>query len=218
MRVVIAGGHGQIALLLEQQLATRGHAATALVRNPDHFGDVSAAGGVPVLCDLESEELDSVASYLHGADAAVFAAGAGPGSGAARKDTVDYGAAALFASAAVSAGVRRFVQISSVGIEAADSPEVDPSFAVYLKAKKLAEEDLRGRDLDWTILRPGQLVDDAPTGLVTLAAPRLPRGSVARADVAAVIVELLSAPGTFGKTLELVNGETPVADAVRAVL
>ncbi|MCG8921726.1 NAD(P)H-binding protein [Lentzea sp. CC55] len=218
MRVVIAGGHGQIALLLEQQLATRGHAATALVRNPDHFGDVQEAGAVPVLCDLESADLDSVASYLNGADAAVFAAGAGAGSGAARKDTVDYGAAALFASAAVEAGVRRFVQVSSVGIEAADSPDVDPEFAVYLKAKKMAEEDLRGRDLDWTILRPGRLVDGPGTGLVTLAAPRLPRGSVARADVAAVLVELLGAPGTFGKTLELVEGETPVGEAVRAVL
>ncbi|WP_329788384.1 NAD(P)H-binding protein [Lentzea sp. DG1S-22] len=218
MRVVIAGGHGQIALLLEQQLATRGHAATALVRNPDHFGDVQEAGAVPVLCDLESADLDSVASYLNGADAAVFAAGAGAGSGAARKDTVDYGAAALFASAAVEAGVRRFVQVSSVGIEAADSPDVDPEFAVYLKAKKMAEEDLRGRDLDWTILRPGRLVDGPGTGLVTLAAPRLPRGSVARADVAAVLVELLGAPGTVGKTLELVEGETPVGEAVRAVL
>jgi len=218
MRVVIAGGHGQIALLLEQQLATRGDAATALVRNPDHFGDVQEAGAVPVLCDLESADLDSVASYLNGADAAVFAAGAGAGSGAARKDTVDYGAAALFASACVEAGVRRVLQVSTVGIEAADSPDVDPEFAVYLKAKKLAEEDLRARDLDWTILRPGPLVDDAPTGLVTLGAPRLPRASVARADVAAVLVELLGAPGTVGKTLEVTNGETPVGEAVRAVL
>ncbi|USX50063.1 NAD(P)H-binding protein [Lentzea sp. HUAS12] len=218
MRVVIAGGHGQIALLLEQQLAARGDTATALVRNPDHFGDVQEAGAVPVLCDLESADLDSVASYLNGADAAVFAAGAGAGSGAARKDTVDYGAAALFASAAVEAGVRRFLQVSTVGIEAADSPEVDPSFAVYLKAKKLAEEDLRGRDLEWTILRPGPLVDDPATGLVTLAAPRLPRASVTRADVAAVLAELVSARNTIGKTLELTNGETPVAEAVRAIL
>ncbi|GHH35356.1 NAD(P)H-binding protein [Lentzea cavernae] len=218
MRVVIAGGHGQIALLLEQQLATRGDAATALVRNPDHFGDVQEAGAVPVLCDLESADLDSVASYLNGADAAVFAAGAGAGSGAARKDTVDYGAAALFASACVEAGVRRVLQVSTVGIEAADSASVDPEFAVYLKAKKLAEEDLRSRDLDWTILRPGPLVNDAPTGLVTLGAPRLPRASVTRADVAAVLVELLSTPGTVGKTLEVTNGETPVGEAVRAVL
>jgi len=218
MRVVIAGGHGQIALLLEQQLATRGDAATALVRNPDHFADVQKAGAVPVLCDLESDTVDSVAEYLNGADAAVFAAGAGAGSGAARKDTVDFGAAALFASAAVAAGVRRFVQVSTVGIEAADSPSVDPEFAVYLKAKGLAEEDLKARDLDWTILRPGPLVNDAPTGLVTLAAPRLPRASVTRADVAAVLAELLVAPGTVGKTLELTNGETPLVDAVHAVL
>jgi uncharacterized protein YbjT (DUF2867 family) len=218
MRVVIAGGHGQIALLLEQLLATRGDAATALVRNPDHFGDVQKAGGVPVLCDLETDTVGSVAEYLNGADAAVFAAGAGAGSGAARKDTVDYGAAALFASAAVEAGVRRFVQVSTVGIEAAESPSVDPEFAVYLRAKKAAEEDLRARDLDWTILRPGPLVDDGPTGLVTLAAPRLPRASVTRADVAAVLAELVRAPNTVGKTLELVNGDTPVAEAVRAVL
>ncbi|MEV6240201.1 NAD(P)H-binding protein [Lentzea sp. NPDC051838] len=218
MRVVIAGGHGQIALLLEQLLATRGDAVTALVRNPDHFADVSDAGAVPVLCDLESADVDSVAEYLNGADAAVFAAGAGAGSGSARKDTVDFGAAALFASAAEVAGVRRFVQVSTVGIEAADSPSVDPEFAVYLKAKKLAEEDLRSRDLDWTILRPGPLVNDPPTGLVTVAAPRLPRASVTRADVAAVLAELLDAPATVGKTLELTNGETPVSEAVRAVL
>ncbi|KJK47610.1 NAD-dependent dehydratase [Lentzea aerocolonigenes] len=218
MRVVIAGGHGQIALLLEQLLATRGDAVTALVRNPDHFADVSDAGAVPVLCDLESADVDSVAAYLNGADAAVFAAGAGAGSGNARKDTVDYGAAALFASAAVESGVRRFLQVSTVGIEAADSPSTDPEFAVYLRAKGLAEEDLKPRDLDWTILRPGPLVNDAPTGLVTIGAPRLPRSSVTRADVAAVLAELLNAPGTIGKTLELTNGETPVADAVRAVL
>ncbi|MEU0880041.1 NAD(P)H-binding protein [Lentzea sp. NPDC005914] len=218
MRVVIAGGHGQIALLLEQLLATRGDAATALVRNPDHFADVQEAGAVPVLCDLESADVDSVAEYMNGADAAVFAAGAGAGSGSARKDTVDYGAAALFASAAVEAGVRRFLQVSTVGIESADSPSVDPEFAVYLKAKGLAEEDLKPRDLDWTILRPGPLVNDPPTGLVTLAESRLPRASVTRADVAAVLAELLNAPGTIGKTLELTNGETPIAEAVRAIL
>jgi uncharacterized protein YbjT (DUF2867 family) len=218
MRVVIAGGHGQIALLLEQLLATRGDAVTALVRNPDHFVDVQSAGAVPVLCDLESTDVDSVAEYMNGADAAVFAAGAGAGSGSARKDTVDYGAAALFASAAVAAGVRRFLQVSTVGIEAADSPSVDAEFAVYLKAKGLAEEDLKPRDLDWTILRPGPLVNHAPIGLVTLAAPRLPRSSVTRADVAAVLAELLNAPAAIGKTLELTNGDTPVTDAVRAIL
>jgi uncharacterized protein YbjT (DUF2867 family) len=217
MRIVIAGGHGQIALLLEQQLATRGDAATALVRNPDHFADVQNAGAVPVLCDLESADADSVASYLNGADAAIFAAGAGAGSGNTRKDTVDYGAAALFATAAVTAGVRRFIQVSTVGIEQADSPSMDPAFAVYLRAKGAAEEDLRGRDLDWTILRPGPLTNDAPTGLVALE-PKLPRASVSRADVAATLVALLDEPRTAGMTVELTSGSTPVVEAVRALV
>jgi uncharacterized protein YbjT (DUF2867 family) len=217
MRVVIAGGHGQIALLLEQLLATRGHAATALVRNPDHFTDVQNAGAVPVLCDLETATVDHVAEYLNGADAAVFAAGAGAGSGSARKDTVDFGAAALFASAAEQAGVRRFVQVSTVGIESADDPNVDPVFSVYLKAKRAAEEDLKPRGLDWTILRPGPLTNDAPTGLVALE-PKLPRASVSRADVAGVLVALLDEPRTAGLTLELTHGDTEVVQAVQAVL
>ncbi|TWP52816.1 SDR family oxidoreductase [Lentzea tibetensis] len=217
MRVVIAGGHGQIALLLEQLLATRGDAATALVRNPDHFLDVQNAGAVPVLCDLETSDADSVASYLNGADAAIFAAGAGAGSGNTRKDTVDFGASALFASAAVAAGVRRLIQVSTVGIELADSPTMDPEFAVYLRAKGAAEEDLKSRDLDWTILRPGPLTNDQPTGLVALE-PKLPRASVSRADVAGVLVALLDEPRTSGMTLELTSGDTPVVQAVRAVL
>ncbi|GLZ32654.1 NAD-dependent dehydratase [Lentzea sp. NBRC 105346] len=217
MRVVIAGGHGKIALLLEQLLATRGDAATALVRNPDHFTDVQDAGAVPVLCDLESSDVDSVAEYLNGADAAVFAAGAGAGSGNARKDTVDFGAAALFASAAERAGVRRFLQVSTVGIELADSPTMDPEFAVYLRAKGAAEDDLKQRELDWTILRPGPLTNEPPAGLVALE-PKLPRASVSRADVAAVLVALLDEPRTAGLTLELTNGKTPVVQAVRAAV
>src|SRR4051794_27096659 len=193
MRVVIAGGHGKIALELERLIAARGDSATALVRNPDHFTDVWAAGAVPVHCDLEAAEVAAVAEYLTGADAAVFAAGAGPGSGPERKDTVDRAAAALFAAAAEQAGVRRFVQISSMGVDKADDPSVSPEFAVYLKAKAAAEEDLRARDLDWTILRPGALTDDPATGRVELA-EAVGRGSIPRKDVAAVVLALLDQP------------------------
>jgi uncharacterized protein YbjT (DUF2867 family) len=215
MRVVIAGGHGKIALKLERLLAARGDSATALVRNPDHFADVTATGAVPVHCDLETADAASVAEHLRGADAAVFAAGAGPGSGPARKDSVDKAAAELFAQAAQDAGVRRFVQISTKGIERSDDPSMDPEFAVYLRAKGAAEEDLRARDLEWTILRPGSLTDDQATGLVTMAEPVLSHGSVPREDVAAVIVALLDAPHTTGRTLELTSGETPIAEAVK---
>ncbi|MGW4110727.1 NAD(P)-binding oxidoreductase [Actinosynnema sp. NPDC004786] len=209
MRVVIAGGHGKIALWVERLLAARGDSATALVRNPDHHGDVLDAGGVPVHCDLEATDVASVAELLTGADAALFAAGAGPGSGVARKDTVDRAAAVLFAEAAQRAGVRRFVQISSAGIGRTTGDEV---FDAYLAAKGAAEEDLRGRDLDWTILRPGRLTDDEPTGLVELAETPL-RGSVPRGDVAAVVLALLDRPGTARRTYELIGGDTPIADA-----
>jgi uncharacterized protein YbjT (DUF2867 family) len=207
MRVVIAGGHGKIALELERLIAARGDSTTALVRNPDHFTDVWAAGAVPVHCDLEAAEVAAVAEYLTGADAAVFAAGAGPGSGPERKDTVDRAAAALFAAAAEHAGVRRFVQISSMGVDKADDPSVSPEFAVYLKAKGAAEEDLRARDLDWTILRPGALTDDPATGRVELA-ESVGGGSIPRKDVAAVVLALLGKPETVGKTLEVISGDT----------
>jgi uncharacterized protein YbjT (DUF2867 family) len=209
MRVVIAGGHGKIALRVERLLAARGDSATALVRNPDHHADVLDAGGVPVHCDLEATDVASVAELMTGAGAALFAAGAGPGSGKARKDTVDRAAAVLFAEAAQQAGVRRFIQISGSGLDRATGDEV---FDAYLAAKAAAEEDLRERDLDWTILRPGRLTDDEPTGLVELSEAPL-RGSVPRGDVAAVVVALLDRPGTVRRTYELISGQTPVEDA-----
>jgi uncharacterized protein YbjT (DUF2867 family) len=211
MRVVIAGGHGKIALELERLLAASGDSATALVRNPDHFADVRAAGAVPVLCDLEAAEVAAVAEHLIGADAAVFAAGAGPGSGSARKETVDKAAAGLFAAAAQTAGVRRFIQISSMGIDKADDPSASPEFAVYLRAKGAAEEDLRARDLDWTILRPGGLTDEPGTGRVVLA-ESVSRGSIPRADVAAVIAVLLGKSDSIHRTLELISGDTAISE------
>lgn len=210
MRVVIAGGHGKIALLTARLLAGRGDEVVSLVRNPDHFQDVREAGGTPVLCDLEAADEASVAEHLRDADAALFAAGAGPGSGVARKDAVDRAASALFASAAERAGVTRFVQISTTGIGRTTGDEV---FDAYLKAKGEAEEDLKARPLDWTILRPGRLTDDPGTGLVELAGA-VRRGDVPRADVAAVVVKLLTTPTTAGRTYELISGSTPIEDAV----
>jgi uncharacterized protein YbjT (DUF2867 family) len=214
MRIVIAGGHGKIALLLEQLLADRGDQAVGLVRNPAHVSEVKQAGAEAVVCDLETASAGTVAALLAGADGVVFAAGAGPGSGPARKDTVDRGASVLLAQAAGQAGVRRFVQVSSMGAGQPPRPGSDDVWAAYIAAKTAAEDDLRTRDLDWTILRPGGLTDGPATGRVRLAVPPVPAGRVPRADVAAVIVALLEAPGTSSQTLELTGGDTPVAAAV----
>ncbi|WP_409470249.1 SDR family oxidoreductase [Streptomyces sp. HC307] len=215
MRIVIAGGHGQIALRLERLLTARGYEVAGIIRRSEQGDDLREAGAEPVLLDLESATVEEVAAHLQGADAAVFTAGAGPGSGAARKDTVDKGAAILFADAAVRAGVRRFLVVSSIGADA--KHEGNEVFDVYLRAKGEADKYIRGLDaLDSTVLRPGSLTDDPGTGLVRLEA-HTGRGTVPRDDVAAVLAELLETPATAGLTLELVSGSAPVSVSVKSV-
>jgi uncharacterized protein YbjT (DUF2867 family) len=153
---------------------------------------------------------------VEGADAVVFAAGAGPGSGAARKDTMDRAGAVRFAQAAERARVSRFLLVSAMALDRAEQLPADDVFGAYLRAKAASEADLRTRDLDWTILRPGRLTDDPGTGRVRLGPPPLSRGAVSRQDVAEVLLALLGEPASVGHTLELVGGDTPVPEAVAA--
>jgi uncharacterized protein YbjT (DUF2867 family) len=218
-RIVIAGGHGKIALRLERLLTQRGDTVVGLVRNPAHAADLEAVGAEPAVVDLERATVAEVAEHVRGADAVVFAAGAGPGSGAARKDTVDRAAAVLLADAAIEAGVRRYVMVSAMGADRRvdDKSEVDPVFAAYLQAKAAADEDVLGRtELQTTVVRPGHLTDEDGTGRVFIASST-GRGDVSRQDVAAVLVAVLDDPKTTGQTFELIGGETPIADAVAAV-
>ncbi|MFE9554197.1 SDR family oxidoreductase [Streptomyces sp. NPDC006692] len=215
MRIVIAGGHGQIALRLERLLAARGDEVAGIIRKPEQADDLRKAGAEPVVLDLESATVDAVADVLRGADAVVFAAGAGPGSDAARKESVDRAAAVLLADAAERAGVRRYVIVSSMGAD--PTHRGDEVFDAYLRAKGAADEAVRARtSLDWTVLRPGMLTNDAGKGLVSLAAST-GRGTIPRDDVAAVLAELLDTPATAGLTLELITGSAPVAVAVKGV-
>src|SRR5690606_32233505 len=199
-------------------VARRGARGPARVRPPDPQAALREAGVTPVVLDLERASVDEVARVSERADAVVFSAGAGPGSGAARKDTVDRAASVLLADAAEQAGVRRFVQISSMGAGNPPDPDRGEGWAAYIEAKTRAEEDLRRRDLDWIVLRPGRLTDEQGTCLVTLAEPPVSPGSVPRDDVAAVIVTLLDTPEVRNRTLELTSGDTPIVGAVRALL
>lgn len=228
MRIVIAGGHGKIARALTRDLSGDGHTVIGLIRNEEHSADLLLDGGTPVVLDLENSTVDDLAAVLAGADAAVFAAGAGANSGDARKRTVDLGASVLLADAAEAAGVHRFVQISSTGADlvrnGATPDGVPADFVAYLQAKLAAEDDLVNRDLDWTIVRPGTLTDDPGTGSVRLQRtgpdesgavhPETP-GSIPRADVAAVIGELLRTGAGNHAILHLVSGPVSVAEAVR---
>ncbi|TPW73455.1 NAD(P)H-binding protein [Schumannella sp. 10F1B-5-1] len=213
MDIVIAGGHGKIALLLSSLLSADGHRVRGLVRNPDHADDLAAAGAEAVVLDLEQADDAAVAEAISGADAVVFAAGAGANSGAARKLTLDRDGAILLADAAVQAGVTRYLLVSAIGADRFD-PDSDDVFQVYLRAKSEADAAVRERDeLDWTILRPGGLLDEPGTGAIAVA-DEVPRGDIPRADVAAVLAELLRTGGGVHRQVELTSGPTPIAEAV----
>jgi len=213
MRVVIAGGHGKIALILEGMLAERGDSPVGLIRNPEQAGDLQAVGAEAVVVDLENATVDEVAGHLRGADAVVFAAGAGPGSGIERKTTVDRDAAILLADAAEAAGVGRYLMVSAMG---ADEPAAgdDPVFTAYLAAKAAADDAVRERSgLNTTIVRPGGLTDDPATDRVRIA-ESTGRGTIPRADVAGMLLALLDAPATGGVTFELISGDMSIAEAI----
>jgi len=205
MDVVVAGGHGQIGLRLLRLLADGGHRARGLIRNPDHAGELSAAGAEPVVCDMEA--LEDLSECCAGADAVVFAAGAGPGSGPERKRTVDYGAAVKL----MEAGVSRYVMVSAI---AAGRPqEWSDQMRPYYEAKAGADERLMESGLDYTIVRPGGLTDEPGTGRV-LVGTELDYAQVPRDDVAAVLLAVLEQPSSIGKTFELLSGDQPIDEAI----
>lgn len=210
MKVAIAGGHGQIALRLTRLLHGREDAVISLIRNPDHEADVREAGGEPVVCDLEAADVDEVAGAIDGADAVVFAAGAGPGSGEARKETMDQGGAVKLIDAAKAKGIDRYLMVSAIGAD----PDVEgDGFAAYLRAKGQADAALQDSGLAFTIVRPTSLTDDPGTGRVEIG-EGLSRSEVTRDDVAAVLVAALDSPESAGKTFDLTSGETPIDEAL----
>lgn len=221
MKVVIAGGHGKIALRLTRILAQRGDAVVGVVRNPGHVEDVRRAGGDAVVLDLEHATVDEVAAPLIGADAAVFSAGSGNSATAARRDKMDRAAVVLVMDAAERAGVRRFLHVSSINVGCAGSRGIGKGYGSYLRAKHAAEQHIFARDgLDWTVLRPGVLTDDHGAGTVELTAgnvvgSKVPRfDQVARDDVAAVLLALLDRPDTAGRIYVVVGGRTPIEQAL----
>ena len=211
MEVLVAGGHGQVAQRLLRLLAERGDRPRGLIRNPAHAADLEALGAEPVLCDLEK---DDPRPHVGAAQAIVFAAGAGPGSGPERKRTVDLGAAVKLIEAARELGVARYVMVSSMGV--ADAEHAG-AMRPYLEAKRDADEALIASGLDWTIVRPGRLTDDPATGKVDAAPALGRRGEITREDTALVLLESLHAPNTIHVAFEVLGGDTPVADAVAAL-
>lgn len=200
---------------LSALLARDGDTVIGLIRNPEHASDVGRQGASAVVCDLERVGVEEIAEAIRGADAAVFAAGAGPGSGAERKFTMDRDGAVKLLGAATAAGVPLFQIISAVGAES--PPAGDDAFSVYLRAKAEADQAVAASDRDWTIVRPGGLTDDLGTGRVRIESSPF-RGRVPRDDVAVVLARLLRDPRSARRLLYLNGGEQPVEQAVEAFL
>ena len=211
MNVSIAGAHGQIALRLTRLLAARNDRVIGLIRNSDHATDVSEAGASPVVCDLEHATVEKIAACIEHADAVVFAAGAGAGSGAARKLTMDRDGAIKLLDAARIVGAPRYIIISSAGAE--NPPSGDEVFEVYLRAKAEADAAVIASDREWTIIRPGGLTDDPGTGDVRIDAAPF-RGSVPRDDVASLLALLLADARSAGHILYVNSGEQPFKEAL----
>ena len=212
MEVLVAGGHGQVALRLLRLLAREGDRGRGIIRDPGQAADLEAAGAEAVLCDLER---DDPRPHLGAADAIVFAAGAGPGSGPERKRTVDLGAAVKLIDAARELGVPRYVMVSSIG--AADPESGSEAMRPYLRAKHEADEALRASGLDWTIVRPGRLTDAPGAGTVDAARSLGRSGEITRDDTALVLLETLRQPATIGVAFDVLVGTTPVPEALRAL-
>ncbi|RCK71174.1 NAD-dependent epimerase/dehydratase family protein [Desertihabitans brevis] len=212
-RIAVVGGHGSVARHLHPLLVAAGHTPLALVRNRDHLAELEALGAEVGLLDIESSDVDAFAAAFAGCDAVVFAAGAGADGKVERKRTVDLEGSTKSVAAAEQAGIRRFVQVSAMGVDQPLGEDVSDVWRAYVEAKRDADAVLRASSLDWTVVRPGQLTDDEPTGRVDLR-EHVERGAVPRADVAAVVAACLADDRSVGAQFELVSGPEPIEAAV----
>jgi uncharacterized protein YbjT (DUF2867 family) len=213
-RIAVVGGHGKVARHLHPLLAAAGHRPVALVRREEYRAELEGKGAEVRLLDVEGEDAAGFARAFEGCHAVVFAAGGGPDGNIERKRTVDLEGSLKSMEGARRAGISRFVQVSAIGVDAPLPPDTDPVWRAYVEAKRDADAALRSSGLDWTIIRPGRLTDDPPTGLVALG-PDVERGQVPRADVAAVLAAVIDTGGGIGAQWDLVSGETPIDEAVR---
>jgi uncharacterized protein YbjT (DUF2867 family) len=215
-RIAVVGGHGKVARHLLVELRRTQHTPVALVRNPAYREELEARGAEVRLLDIERDGVAAFAAAFEGCDAVVFTAGGGPDGNKERKRTVDLEGSLKSIEGARQAGIDRFVQVSAIGVDDPLPPDTDEVWRAYVEAKRDADAALRESGLGWTIIRPGLLTDDPGTGLVALGS-KVSRGEVPRADVAAVLAAVIDQDATVGRQWNLVSGDTPVAEAVRAL-
>lgn len=218
--VIILGGHGQIGQILTRKLVAKGIPVRSVIRKGRQVRAVEDLGAEAVIFDLEAMNSSDLAKVFRGGSAIVFAAGAGPGSEARRKRTVDYGASVLAQRAAMEAGVSRFIQISAYGLQLALSKDEPETWREYVRAKRDADLELTETTLNWTILRPTLLTNEPGTGRISAALEWLPEEKafpIPRADVADAIIVLLEQGILVHKLVDIAGGDIPVEEALDAL-
>jgi len=212
MNVLVIGANGQVGQKVVKALADSKHEATAMVRKEEQVEKLKQLGAAKVvLGNLEKDFSDA----FEGVDAVIFAAGSGGSTGADKTLTIDLWGAVKAARYAEEKGVKRFVQLSSIGSDNPDAggEEMKP----YLVAKRTADDLLQNTGLDYTIIRPGALTNGEGIGKIELSeggfSSREGR-SITRADVAHLLVGVLERDKTHHKTVEVLQGEKPIGDAL----
>ncbi|WP_062464941.1 SDR family oxidoreductase [Demequina soli] len=208
-RVAVVGGAGRVARRLIPLLLHRGHEVVALARREEQLLALRDLGAIARHLDIENADEPDFAAVLGGCDAVVFAAGGGPDGNAARKRSVDLEGSLKSIAAAKRRGIKRFVQVSAMGVDAEPDPDRGDVWTAYVYAKREADIELRRSGLAWTILRPGLLTDGPGTGCITIAEKVQPY-SIPRIDVAQTIASCISRPRTAGRQWEVITGPHPI--------
>ena len=213
--ITIIGGHGKVALQLSRLLSTQGDTVNAVIRKREQSQDVENTGATPVVADVQELDVEAMTELFSGQDAVVWSAGAGGGD-PERTYAVDRDAAIRSMDAAQAAGVRHYVMVSYMGAGQDHGVPEDNDFYSYAQSKADADDHLRASSLEWTILGPGTLTDDDPSGEITLGrAGSDDERKTARGNVALVAARALADPrGTAGKFIEFSDGDTPIAQAL----
>lgn len=215
--IAIVGGYGKISRRLVPLLRERGDAVVPLVRRAEQAAVLLDLGARPRFLDIERADVDAFAAAFDGVDAVVFAAGGGADGNVLRKRSVDLEGAIKSLAGCAAAGVRRYVQVSAIGVDAKVGLDESAAWASYVVAKRDSDEAVRESGLDWTIVRPATLLDTPGTDRVTLGSDLEPQG-VTRDDVAATIAAVLDEPRAIGRQWDLVGGDASVAAALEAAL
>jgi uncharacterized protein YbjT (DUF2867 family) len=214
MKVVVVGANGQIGKTLVRFLKEdAGHSPVAMVRKEEQVELFKNECLDTVLADLEGS-VDSLVHAVEGSDANVFAAGSGGSTGADKTLLIDLDGAAKMVEAADIAGVKRFVMVSA--LQANNREKWNEKIRPYYAAKHYADKVLVASDLNYTIVRPGFLLNEAGTGRVKIV-ENLERGSIPREDVARVLFEILAAENTYKKSFDLISGDDRIQDAVENI-